>query len=98
MSHWDIEKWFVYLSIWGKSEKSQAKSEGPTGVTPAEQWLGEVPGAIEEMPLLDIDEKNSLHNLWAQGINCDCIKSRPGHSSGDDFHMVPRYFSNVPQC
>ena len=97
MSCWDIEKWFVYLSIWGKSEKSQAKSEAPTGVTPAEQWLGEMPEAIEEMPLLDIDEKNSLHNLWAQGMDSDYIKNRPGYSSDDDFHMVPRCFSNAPQ-
>lgn len=64
---WDSTKWFVYLSTWGKSEKGQTKSEEPTVVTPAEQWLGEVPEAIEEIPLLKIDEKNSLHNLWAQG-------------------------------
>lgn len=74
VSHWDSTKWFVYLSIWGKSEKGQVKSEEPTVVTPAEQWLGEVPEAIEEIPLLNIDEKNSLHHLWAQGMDSDYIK------------------------
>lgn len=68
----------ICLSIWGKSEKGQVKSEVPTGVTPAEQWLGEVPEAIEEMPLLDIDENNSLYNLWAQGMDSDCIKVGQG--------------------
>lgn len=59
------------LSLWDKLEKGQVKSEEPTVVTPAEQWLGEVPEAIEEIPLLNIDENNSLHNLWAQGMDSD---------------------------
>lgn len=66
------------MFIWGKSEKGQAKSEASTVVTPAEQWLGEVPEAIEEMPLLDIDEKNSLYNLRAQGMDSDRIKVGQG--------------------
>ena len=66
------------MSLWGKSEKGQAKSEASTVVTPAEQWLGEVPEAVEEMPLLDIDEENSLCNLRAQGMGSDCIKVGQG--------------------
>lgn len=96
MSHWDITKWFVYLSIWGKSEKGQAKSEEPTVVTPAEQWLGEVPEAIEEIPLLDINEKNSLHNLWAQGMNSDCLKVGQGTHQMMTSTWFSRYLSNAP--
>lgn len=73
VSHGDSTKWFVYLSTWGKSEKGQAKSEEPIVVTPAEQWLGEVPEAIEKIPLLNI-EKNSLYNLWVQGMDSDYMK------------------------
>lgn len=62
------------MFIWGKSEKGQTKSEGPTGVTSAEQWLGEVPDTIEEMLLLVIDEKDNLHNIRAQRMDSDCIK------------------------
>lgn len=47
---------------------------------------GEVPEAIEEMPLLTIDEKNSLHDLRAQGMDSDFIKKNNNNKVGQGTH------------